>query len=100
VLEGKKYQKTVSTGSDKIAPYGTHMFVAEVGDDVEYMSANGGWVKAQICEVQDACFIILYMEGSDLVEKKIVRCSKNLARYGEHVGLQRRHDREELQISA
>jgi len=86
INEGKKFQKTVPNGSDKLAPFGTHIFVAEVGDDVEYLTPKGEWVKAQICEIQEAFYIILYMEGSDLVEKKIVRCSENLARYGEHTG--------------
>jgi hypothetical protein len=100
VSEGKKFQKTLSIGSSKIAPYGTHLLIAEIGDDVEYLTSSGTWVKAQVCEIKDAHFVILYMEGSDLVEKEILRCSKNLARYGEHVGLQRRSDRDQIKVDA
>jgi len=76
-----------------LAPFGTNIFVSDVGDDVEYLTTRGEWVKAQICEIQDAFYVILYMENSDLVEKRIARCSKNLARYGEHTAAvsSRRH---------
>eukprot|EP00475_Leptophrys_vorax_P035666 TRINITY_DN58_c0_g1_i5.p1 TRINITY_DN58_c0_g1~~TRINITY_DN58_c0_g1_i5.p1 ORF type:complete len:866 (-),score=234.03 TRINITY_DN58_c0_g1_i5:144-2741(-) len=92
VVDGKKYQKTLPLQSPSLAPYGTHIFAAEVGDDVEYLTTSKDWVKAQICEVQDPFYIILYREGENLVEKRIPRNSPNLAKYGLHTKASRHND--------
>jgi len=92
VIDGKKYQKTLPLQSSSMAAFGSNIFPAEVGDDVEYLTPKNDWVKAQICEVQDPYYIILYMEGSNLVEKRIVRTSPNLAKYGLHTKASRQKD--------
>jgi len=83
---GDVYQKRVPMKDRYVAKYGTHLFLADVQEQVDVELENDRWVRGSIAEVEPMFYKVVCLDNSNLVEIRVPKDTTKLARANTRIG--------------